>query len=127
MDHNASHDIIIIGRNIAGLGAAYALGMAGYSVLIIGPETRLYGGFQLAPNGFSAMETLGLRQGIDAGALTVNAIQLKSLERAETLAEISHDDTQMTQEMVQKLEKVLRNIIDYARFKFPDTLPPVSH
>ena len=93
MDHNASHDIIIIGRNIAGLGAAYALGMAGYSVLIIGPETRLYGGFQLAPNGFSAMETLGLRQGIDAGALTVNAIQLKSLERAETLAEISHDDT----------------------------------
>ena len=93
MEHNASHDIIIIGRNIAGLGAAYALGMAGYSVLIIGPETRLYGGFQLAPNGFSAMETLGLRQGIDAGALTVNAIQLKSLERAETLAEISYDDT----------------------------------
>ena len=93
MAHTASHDIIIIGRNIAGLGAAYALGKAGYSSLIIGPETRLYGGFQLAPNGFSALEALGLRQNIDAGALAVNAIQLKSLERAETLAEISHDDT----------------------------------
>ncbi|MEJ6673827.1 MAG: hypothetical protein QNL57_09255, partial [Alphaproteobacteria bacterium] len=79
MAHTAFHDIIIIGRNIAGLGAAYALGKAGYSSLIIGPETQLYGGFQLAPNGFAALEALGLRQDIDAGALAVYAIQLKSL------------------------------------------------
>lgn len=38
---------------------------------------------------------------------------------SDSNSEISHDDTQMTQEMVQKLEKVLRNILDYANFKFP--------
>jgi esterase/lipase len=43
---------------------------------------------------------------------------------SDSNSEISHDDTQMTQEMVQKLEKVLRNILDYANFKFP--VAPVS-
>ena len=45
---------------------------------------------------------------------------------SDSSSEISHDDTQMTQEMVLKLQKVLRNIIDYARFRFPETLQPVS-
>ena len=93
MAYSVSHNIVIIGRNIAGLGAAYVLGSAGHKVTIVGEKTSLYGGFQLAPNGFKALEVLGLRSEIDAGASYVNSIQLKSLERSERLAEVKHDTT----------------------------------
>ena len=91
MAYSFSHDIVIIGRNIAGLGASYVLGSAGYKVTIVGEKASLNGGFQLAPNGFTALEVLGLRSKIDAGASYVNSIQLKSLERSERLAEVEHD------------------------------------
>ncbi|MEK9799425.1 MAG: hypothetical protein VW647_00895, partial [Alphaproteobacteria bacterium] len=54
--------IAVSGTGIAGLAAANAIALSGYKCLLIGPPPApLAGGLQLAPNGWSALATLGIK------------------------------------------------------------------
>lgn len=85
--------VVILGQGIAGLSAGYMLGEMGYNVSIIGRDMPALGGVQLAPNGLSALEQIGLLEAIMPASMPLNSIIIKSMHRRSELGEIKHQNT----------------------------------
>ena len=91
MTNTVTSPIVVLGRGIAGLSAAIALGSAGYPVHLIGRPPATPGGLQLSPNGFRALSSLGLDKAILDKADRLNAVVIKALSTNRHLTEIIHD------------------------------------
>ncbi|CAL9635556.1 FAD-dependent monooxygenase [Streptomyces sp. enrichment culture] len=72
-------NIAIAGGGIGGLAAALAAARAGHTVQVLEREAEfeeLGAGIQLAPNGFRALERLGVEEAVRARAVHVDALRL---------------------------------------------------
>ena len=91
MTQNPRKQIGVIGNGIAGLAAAIAAGRAGHDVTIFGPEIKgASGALQLAPNGFAALERLGVMEAVRPHLLKLDAIEIRNSRSHATLAVIDH-------------------------------------
>ena len=95
MTNTVTSPIVVLGRGIAGLSAAIALGSAGYPVHLIGRPPATPGGLQLSPNGFRALSSLGLDKAILDKGDRLNAVVIKALSTNRHLTEIIHDPTHL--------------------------------
>ncbi len=85
--------IAVSGTGIAGLAAANAIALSGYKCLLIGPPPApLAGGLQLAPNGWSALEMLGIKTAALKVATRFNEIVVRGLETGGTLIRLPLHD-----------------------------------
>ena len=83
--------IAVSGSGIAGLAAALAVLRNQKPLLLVGgstPATRLHGGVQIAPNGWAALDQLGLGDAARARATTLQAITVRDMRSAATLASL---------------------------------------
>ena len=86
--------IAIIGSSIAGLASAIGCARQGYETHIFGElPQRLPGGIQLAPNGFRALDDLGLLEGAKKRMTDLSAIEIRSMRSNALLAEINHEQS----------------------------------
>jgi len=83
--------IAVSGSGIAGLAAALAVLRNQKPLLLVGgstPATPLHGGVQIAPNGWAALDQLGLGDAARARATTLQAITVRDMQTAATLASL---------------------------------------
>tara|TARA_B100001093_G_scaffold481544_1_gene512372 strand:- start:1794 stop:2921 length:1128 start_codon:yes stop_codon:yes gene_type:complete len=83
--------IAVSGSGIAGLSAALAILRNQKPVLLVAgsePATTLYGGVQIAPNGWAALEQLGLGNAARACATSLQAITVRDMRSTTTLASL---------------------------------------
>ncbi len=83
--------IAVSGSGIAGLAAALAVLRNQKPLLLVGgstPATPLHGGVQIAPNGWAALDQLGLGDAARARATTLQAITVRDMRSAATLASL---------------------------------------
>ena len=86
--------IAIIGSSIAGLASAIGCARQGYEVHIFGQRPKiLQGGIQLAPNGFRALDDLGLLSKAKTLMTDLSAIEIRSIRTNALLAEINHEQS----------------------------------
>ena len=92
MTHHKREKIAIIGSSIAGLASAIGCANQGYEVHVFGklPE-KLQGGIQLAPNGFRALDDLGLLDTAKKRMTDLSAIEIRSMRTNALLAEVDHE------------------------------------
>ena len=84
--------IAIIGSSIAGLATAIGCARHGYELHIFGQVPhKLPGGIQLAPNGFRALDDLGLLDQAKKKMTDLSAIEIRSIRTNALLAEIDHE------------------------------------
>lgn len=72
-------EVTVLGAGVAGLAAARALALRGAAVTILeqAPEIREVGaGLQISPNGARVLAALGVLDGLDAGAVRAEAVEL---------------------------------------------------
>ena len=83
-------EMVILGDGIAGRAMALALAQSGMASTIIAPKDTppLLGGIQLAPNGWAALETLGLTAAAEKIAQPLAMMRLLSADSGNTLVEI---------------------------------------
>jgi salicylate hydroxylase len=78
--------IAVSGSGIAGLAAALAILRNQKPLLLVAgstPATTLHGGVQIAPNGWAALDQLGLGNAARARATKLQALQTQNLERSQ--------------------------------------------
>ena len=83
--------IAVSGSGIAGLAAALAVLRNQKPLLLVAgqtPATTLQGGVQIAPNGWAALDQLGLGDAARARATTLQAITVRDMRSAATLASL---------------------------------------
>jgi salicylate hydroxylase len=83
--------IAVSGSGIAGLAAALAVLRNQKPLLLVAgqtPATTLQGGVQIAPNGWAALDQLGLGDVARARATTLQAITVRNMRSAATLASL---------------------------------------
>ena len=83
--------IAVSGSGIAGLAAALAVLRNQIPLLLVAgstPATPLHGGVQIAPNGWAALDQLGLGDAARAQATTLQAITVRDMRSAATLASL---------------------------------------
>ncbi|MDC1036749.1 FAD-dependent monooxygenase [Alphaproteobacteria bacterium] len=83
--------IAVSGSGIAGLAAALAVLRNQKPLLLVAgrtPATTLQGGVQIAPNGWAALDQLGLGDVARARATTLQAITVRDMRSAATLASL---------------------------------------
>jgi salicylate hydroxylase len=83
--------IAVSGSGIAGLAAALALLRNQKPLLLVAgrtPATTLQGGVQIAPNGWAALDQLGLGDAARARATTLQEITVRDMRSAATLASL---------------------------------------
>ena len=83
--------IAVSGSGIAGLAAALAVLRNQKPLLLVAgqtPVTTLQGGVQIAPNGWAALDQLGLGDAARARATTLQAITFRDMRSAATLASL---------------------------------------
>ena len=83
--------IAVSGSGIAGLAAALAILRNQKPVLLVAgrtPATMLHGGVQIAPNGWAALDQLGLGDAARGRATTLQAITVRDMRSAATLASL---------------------------------------
>ena len=83
--------IAVSGSGIAGLAAALAVLRNQKPLLLVAgstPATPLHGGVQIAPNGWAALDQLGLGDAARARATTLQAITVRDMRSAATLASL---------------------------------------
>ena len=83
--------IAVSGSGIAGLAAALAILRNQKPLLLVAgstPATTLHGGVQIAPNGWTALDQLGLGDAARARATTLQAITVRDMRSAATLANL---------------------------------------
>jgi salicylate hydroxylase len=83
--------IAVSGSGIAGLAAAVAVLRNQIPLLLVAgstPATPLHGGVQIAPNGWAALDQLGLGDAARARATTLQAITVRDMRSAATLASL---------------------------------------
>ena len=91
--NNPEQMIAIAGAGIAGLAAALAVGRAGHSTQIFGHIPKaLPGGIQLAPNGWQALERLGVHDDVVARATRLTDITVRNLDNGATITRLPLDD-----------------------------------
>ena len=81
--------IAVSGSGIAGLAAALAVLRNQKPLLLVAgstPTTMLHGGVQIAPNGWAALDQLGLGDTARAHATNLIAITVRDMRSAATLA-----------------------------------------
>ena len=81
--------IAVSGSGIAGLAAALAVLRNQKPLLLVAgstPATPVHGGIQIAPNGWAALDQLGLGDAARARANTLQAITVRDMRSAATLA-----------------------------------------
>ena len=81
--------IAVSGSGIAGLAAALAVLRNQKPLLLVAgstPAAPLHGGVQIAPNGWAALDQLGLGDAARARATTLQAITVRDMRSAATLA-----------------------------------------
>ena len=81
--------IAVSGSGIAGLAAALAVLRNKKPLLFVAgstPATTFHGGVQIAPNGWAALDQLGLGDAARARATPLQAITVRDMESAATLA-----------------------------------------
>ena len=86
-----SDNILIIGNNFSGLGAALALAKYGYSSHIVAPKKNVSpsGGLQIAPNALNALSTIGIKDDIINVANQIKSIEVKYLDTSISLASLT--------------------------------------
>ena len=79
--------LAVSGGGIAGLAAALAASHAGHDVTLFSGSTApvLAGGVQIAPNGWAALESLGLGEAARAASLRLTDITVRALDSGVTL------------------------------------------
>ena len=82
--------IMVSGHGIAGLSAALAAANAGHDVALCGaaPATAPPGGIQLAPNGWQALDQLGLGDAAMQSATRLDHIIVRDLASGATLTRL---------------------------------------
>ena len=83
--------IAVSGSGIAGLAAALAVLRNQKPLLLVAgstPAAPLHGGVQIAPNGWAALDQLGLGDAARARATTLQAITVRDMRSAATLASL---------------------------------------
>ena len=83
--------IAVSGSGIAGLAAALAILRNQKPLLLVAgrtPATMLHGGVQIAPNGWAALDQLGLGDAARGRATTLQAITVRDMRSAATLASL---------------------------------------
>ena len=83
--------IAVSGSGIAGLAAALAILRNQKPLLLVAgstPATTLQGGVQIAPNGWAALDQLGLGDAARARATTLQAITVRDMRSTATLASL---------------------------------------
>ena len=83
--------IAVSGSGIAGLAAALAVLRNQIPLLLVAgstPAKPLHGGVQIAPNGWAALDQLGLGDAARARATTLQAITVRDMRSAATLASL---------------------------------------
>jgi len=83
--------IAVSGSGIAGLAAALAILRNQKPVLFVAgsmPATTLHGGVQIAPNGWAALDQLGLGEAARTRATNLQAITVRDMRSAATLANL---------------------------------------
>ncbi len=83
--------IAVSGSGIAGLAAALAVLRNQKPLLLVAgstPAAPLHGGVQIAPNGWAALDQLGLGDAARARATTLQAITVRDMHTAATLASL---------------------------------------
>ena len=83
--------IAVSGSGIAGLAAALAVLRNQKPLLLVAgstPTTMLHGGVQIAPNGWAALDQLGLGDTARAHATNLIAITVRDMRSAATLASL---------------------------------------
>ena len=83
--------IAVSGSGIAGLAAALAVLRNQIPLLLVAgstPATPLHGGVQIAPNGWAALDQLGLGDAARARATTLQAIKVRDMRSTVTLASL---------------------------------------
>ena len=83
--------IAVSGSGIAGLAAALAVLRNQIPLLLVAgstPATPLLGGVQIAPNGWAALDQLGLGDAARARATALQAITVRDMRSAATLASL---------------------------------------
>lgn len=81
--------IAVSGTGIAGIAAAVAAQHAGHDVIVIGPSPRtMAGGVQLAPNGWAALDDLGVADAVAAGTIWLNDITVRDLNNLATITRL---------------------------------------
>jgi salicylate hydroxylase len=84
---------VVIGDGIAGYAMALALGQNGHDVKLISSGNRAVpGGVQIAPNTWSALSDLGVREELQASATPLMMMRLLSLESGITLVSLPLND-----------------------------------
>ncbi len=83
--------IIVSGNGIAGLSGALAVANAGHDAILCGvaPSTTPSGGIQLAPNGWQALDYIGLFDSALKYATRLNYINVRDLASGATLTRLS--------------------------------------
>ena len=87
--------IAVSGSGIAGLAAALAVLRNQKPLLFVAgsmPATSLLGGVQIAPNGWAALDQLGLGDAARARATDLQAITVRDMRSAATLASLDLSD-----------------------------------
>ncbi|MFH8476235.1 FAD-dependent monooxygenase [Streptomyces sp. NPDC018000] len=80
---------IIAGGGIGGLATALSIARRGHAVEVLERKARfveLGAGIQIAPNGFHALDRLGVGSEVKSGAVHIDALQLLDAVSAERLA-----------------------------------------
>ena len=83
--------IAVSGSGIAGLAAALAILRNQKPLLLVAgstPATTFHGGVQIAPNGWAALDQLGLGDAARARATTLQAITVRDMRSTATLASL---------------------------------------
>jgi 2-polyprenyl-6-methoxyphenol hydroxylase-like FAD-dependent oxidoreductase len=83
--------IAVSGSGIAGLAAALAVLRNQIPLLLVAgstPAKPLHGGVQIAPNGWAALDQLGLGDVVRARATTLQAITVRDMRSAATVASL---------------------------------------
>jgi len=83
--------IAVSGSGIAGLAAALAILRNQKPLLLVAgstPATTLHGGVQIAPNGWAALDQLGLGDAARARATKLQAITVRDMRSTATLASL---------------------------------------
>ena len=85
--------LAVSGGGIAGLAAALAASHAGHDVTLFSGSTApvLAGGVQIAPNGWAALESLGLGEAARAASLRLTDITVRALDSGVTLIRLPLD------------------------------------
>ncbi len=87
--------LAVSGGGIAGMASALAAAQAGHEVTLFSGRTtpKLAGGLQLAPNGWAALDRLGLTDQATAVSLRLGDIMVRSLDSGSTLIRLPLHDT----------------------------------